>query len=79
MPFDRPDLPEDTSRRAFQTSSRRLMSVTKMSTLTISFIVPPAASIRCLILPKMACAWAYMLSPPTAPSDPRATIPATKT
>src|SRR5262249_30550176 len=68
--------PVNTSRRAFHTSSRRLMSVTKMSTFTTSFMVPPAASIRCLILAKMAWACAYMLSPPTAPSDPRATMPA---
>src|SRR5215813_2843822 len=69
--------PVKTSRLAFHTSSRCLMSVTKMSTFTMSFMVPPAASIRCLILAKMAWACPYMLSPPTAPSDPRATMPAT--
>ena len=72
-------LPVKTSRRAFQTSSRRLMSVTKISTLTMSSIRPPAASIRCLIFPNMARACSYMLSPPTTRVPSRATMPAMKT
>ena len=45
----------------------------------MSSMVPPAASIRCLILPKMAFAWPYMLSPPITPLPSLATMPATNT
>ncbi len=58
--------PVRNSRRACHTFSRWLMSVTKIVTVTMSAIVPPAASIRCLILPKIALLWVYssLRSPP---------------
>src|SRR5262245_18466682 len=55
------------------------MSVTKISTLTISSIRPPADSIKCLIFPNTARACSYMLSPPMTRVPSRATIPAMNT
>src|SRR4026209_2165768 len=71
--------PENASRRAFHTSSRRLMSVTKITTLTMSSMRPPAASIKWRIFSKMALDCPYMLSPPTTSAPARAGMPATKT
>src|SRR6266550_4491782 len=51
-----------------------------MSTRMMSFIVPPAASIRCLILVNVSFAWPYMEpSPSTPPLPSPAVMPATKT
>src|SRR5207248_9013402 len=45
-----------------------------------SFIVPPAASIRCLIFVNVSRAWLYMEpSPSTPPLPSPAVMPATKT
>ena len=55
------------------------MSVTKMTTLTMSSMRPPAASIRWRIFSKIALACPYMLSPPTTSAPVRAVMPATKT
>src|SRR6516162_11497197 len=70
-------LPVKNSRRACHTFSRWVMSVTKIVTLTTSAILPPAASTRWRILPKISFAWAY--SSPTVPLWllPRAVMPAT--
>src|SRR4029077_9546171 len=51
-------LPVKNSRRACHPFSRWLMSVTKIVTLTISPMLPPAASTMWRILVKIAFAWA---------------------
>src|SRR4029453_2538920 len=51
-----------------------------MSTRIMSFIVPPAASIRCLILVNVSRAWLYIEPSPRTPPVPLlAVMPATKT
>src|SRR5258708_7173117 len=51
-----------------------------MSTRMMSFIVPPAASMRCLILVNVSRAWLYIEpSPSTPPVALLAVMPATKT
>src|SRR5687767_3997239 len=50
-----------------------------MSTRMMSFITPPAASTRCLILVNVALAWPYIEpSPSTPPAPSLAVMPATK-
>src|SRR5437762_1912547 len=50
-----------------------------MSTRMTSFIFPPAASTRCLILVKVSLAWLYVEpSPSTPPLPSPAVMPATK-
>src|SRR6267142_1246859 len=51
-----------------------------MSTRMMSFMIPPAASIRCLILVKVCFAWSYIEpSPRTPPLPSPAVMPAMKT
>src|SRR5436190_7067544 len=51
-----------------------------MSTRMMSFIVPPAASMRCLILVSVSFAWLYVEpSPSTPPLPSPAVMPATNT
>ena len=68
---------EKNSRRARHTSSRFRMFVTKMLTLTISAIDPPAASIRWFILVRQTLACSYSsMSASGLKSAPRAVMPA---